>query len=78
MAALAALEADRAGRPTQYWFGDRIDHADIAVACALRHMVDAMPALIEQERFPHVFAHAARLEELEAFKAVSQPFIPPS
>ena len=32
---LAALEADRAARPSAYWFGERIGHADIAVAgCA--------------------------------------------
>ncbi|KND55285.1 Glutathione S-transferase subgroup 2 [Candidatus Paraburkholderia kirkii] len=33
---LNALEADRAARPTPYWFGDAIGHAGIAVACALR------------------------------------------
>src|ERR1041384_8407674 len=32
--ALAALEPDRAARKTDYWFGDSIGHADIAVAAA--------------------------------------------
>ena len=36
--ALAVLEADRAGRKSDYWFGDRIGHADIAVVdCAALH-----------------------------------------
>jgi len=31
---LDALEKDRAARKTPYWFGETINHADIAVACA--------------------------------------------
>ncbi len=30
---LDALEADRAGRGSVFWFGEKIGHADIAVAC---------------------------------------------
>ncbi|MGE0225157.1 MAG: glutathione S-transferase family protein, partial [Acetobacteraceae bacterium] len=33
---LEVLEQERAGRPTPYWFGDRIGHADIAVTCVWR------------------------------------------
>jgi glutathione S-transferase len=76
--ALAALEADRASRTTDYWFGDRIGHADIAVACALRHTGDSHPGLISDEAYPALGAHAARCEALPVFRAISQQFIPPA
>ena len=47
--ALAALEPDRAARKTDYWFGDRIGHADIAVATALRFVGDAHPGAVSME-----------------------------
>lgn len=75
---LRTLEEDRAARSTPYWFGERIGHADIAVACALRHVGDSLPGLIDPASYPQVHAHAARLESLEVFQAVSQPFVPPS
>jgi glutathione S-transferase len=76
--ALAVLEADRAGRPSDYWFGDRIGHADIAVATVLRFLTEAHPGLVAMEIYPALRAHAARLEALTAFKTISQPFIPPA
>ena len=42
-AVLAVLEADRASRVGDYWFGDRIGHADIAVAAVLRHLAEVAP-----------------------------------
>jgi len=77
-AVLAALEADRAARQTGYWFGDRIGHADIAVAAALRFIADAHAGLVVMAQFPALAAHAARLEALPAFRTISQPFIPPA
>ncbi len=77
-ATLTALEADRAGRPTPFWFGDRITHADIAVACALRHIGDSHPGFISASDVPALAAHCERLEALPVFKAISQPFIPPA
>src|SRR5882757_5038916 len=38
---LDALETDRAGRKTTFWFGDAIGHADIAVACVIRFTREA-------------------------------------
>ncbi len=76
--ALAALEADRAGRAGPYWFGDRIGHADIAVAAALRFIAEAHPDLASLADYPALAAHAARLETLPAFQQIRQPFIPPS
>jgi glutathione S-transferase len=75
---LAVLERDRAARAGPYWFGDRIGHADIAVAAALRHAIDSHPDTISLGGFPALAAHSAALEALPVFQAISQPFIPPS
>jgi len=75
---LDALERDREGRATSYWFGKAIGHADIAVACALRFVREAHPAAFDAARLPALAAHAARCEDLPAFRAIIQPLIPPS
>ncbi|HEY4192503.1 MAG TPA: glutathione S-transferase family protein, partial [Mesorhizobium sp.] len=71
---LAVLEADRAARHSEYWFGDRIGHADIAVATAFRHMKDAHPGLFGQHEFPALAAHSKRLEALPVFQEIQQVF----
>ena len=76
--ALAVLESDRAARGSDFWFGDRIGHADIAVAVMLRHLDEAHRGLVPMDAYPALRAHAARCEALPVFQAVSQPFIPPS
>jgi glutathione S-transferase len=76
--ALAALEADRSCGSDDYWFGERIGHADIAVAAVLRFISEALPGLIDMPSFPALQAHAGRLEALPAFKTISQPFAPPA
>ena len=45
---LDVLEQDRAARKTSYWFGDGINHADIAVTCALRFIGEAHPAVFDE------------------------------
>ena len=75
---LAVLEADRVARPSAYWFGARIGHADIAVAAVLRFVAEAHPGLVAMAEFPALSAHAARLEALPVFQAIEQPFIPPA
>jgi glutathione S-transferase len=75
---LAALEADRASRSGDYWFGDRMGHADIAVAACLRFTTEAHPGLVSLAVFPGLAAFAARLEALPVFQTISQPFIPPA
>ena len=75
---LDALEADRAAKPTLYWFGTAIGHADIAVACALRFTREAHPAAFQPSRWPAVAAHAERCEALPAFREIVQPLKPPS
>ncbi len=76
--ALSMLEEDRAARQTQYWFGDRIGHADIAVACAIRHTKEALPDVVAMQDYPNLFAHCERLESMPVFREISQPFIPPA
>ncbi len=75
---LDALEADRAGRATAFWFGEAIGHADIAVACVLRFTAEAHPALFDPTRRPALAAHAASCEAHWPFQEVAQRFIPPS
>ena len=75
---LAVLEAERSRRNTPYWFGDSIGHADIAVACSLRFLREAHPALFGESDWPALSAHAARCEALAAFRKIVQPFIPPA
>jgi glutathione S-transferase len=77
-ATLAVLESERAGRTSPYWFGGRIGHADIAVACVLRFVSDAHGAIISLKDMPALCDHCARMEELPVFKAIMQPFIPPT
>ncbi|WP_175940973.1 glutathione S-transferase N-terminal domain-containing protein [Caballeronia sp. BCC1704] len=74
---LNVLEADRAARPTPYWFGDSIGHADIAVACALGFAREAHPQVFAQTRWPSLIGHADRCETLPVFAAIVQPFNPP-
>jgi glutathione S-transferase len=75
---LEVLEQARAGIATPYWFGERIGHADIAVACVLRFAREAHPALFPAARYPALTAHAARCEALPAFAEIVQPLKPPS
>jgi glutathione S-transferase len=78
VAVLAVLEADRASRATDFWFGDRMGHADIVVATVLGFGVEAHPGLISLAAFPGLNAHAARLEALPVFQTIKQVFIPPT
>lgn len=75
---LAALERERAERSGDWWFDDRIGHADIALACALRFAGEAHPDLVVLRDHPALEAHSARCEALDVFKTISQPFIPPA
>ncbi|CCD95390.1 putative Glutathione transferase [Bradyrhizobium sp. ORS 375] len=75
---LAMLEAERAAVSTEYWYGDRIGHADIAVACMLRFTSEAHPHLFDPARYPALAAHAAKCEALPPFQEIVQPLAPPS
>lgn len=71
------LDVLNARCPTTWWFGDRIGHADVMVACALRFVTEAHPGLFDAARWPALAAHAVRCEALSAFQAVVQVFDPP-
>lgn len=75
---LAALEADRAARPGPWWFGRRIGHADIAVACALRFVTEAHGDRVRIAACPALHRHAEACESLPDFAACLQPFTPPA
>ena len=75
---LDVLEQARTAVKTPYWFGERIGHADIAVACALRFASEAHPQLFDAARYPALAAHAAHCEALPAFQEIVQPLAPPS
>ena len=74
---LEVLEKERAAAKTPYWSGEKIGHADIAVACVLRCTGEAHPALFDA-RYPALKAHAERCEALPPFKEIVQPLAPPS
>jgi glutathione S-transferase len=76
-ATLTTLEHDRALSEGP-WFGKRIGHSDIAVACAWRHVSEAHPGLIDPGEYPSLSAHSRRMEALPVFQEISQPFIPPA
>jgi glutathione S-transferase len=73
---LDVLEKERAAVATPYWSGERIGHADIAVACVLRFIGEAHPQLFDA-RYPALKAHAARCEALPPFQEIVQPLSPP-
>jgi glutathione S-transferase len=75
---LDVLEKERAAIASPYWFGERIGHADIAVACVLRFTGEAHPGLFDGARYPALTDHAARCEALPAFVEIVQKLIPPS
>lgn len=74
-AVLAALEAERTARPTPWWRGEALGHADVAVACALRFLREAHPDVWDPAAHPALAAHAEGCEALEPFRTVRQPFV---
>src|SRR5438270_5440104 len=74
---LEVLEKERAAVGTPYWFGERIGHADVAAACALRFTSEAHPQLFSEVRHPMLVLHAARCDALTEFQEVVQPLAPP-
>jgi glutathione S-transferase len=73
---LEMLDREREAIPSTFWFGDRIGHADIMVACASRFTSEAHPALFDA-RYPALQAHSERCEALSPFREIVQPLAPP-
>ena len=74
---LGVLDAERAKVTTPYWLGDRIGHADIAVACVVRFAREAHPQLFDAARYPALAAPADRCEGLTPIQEIVQPLEPP-
>jgi glutathione S-transferase len=70
---LDVLETARDGR-ARWWFGERLNHADVIVGCVLRFVREAHPEVFNAARWPVLAAHADACEALPEFKAVVQPF----
>jgi glutathione S-transferase len=70
---LDTLETARDVR-TRWWFGERLNHADIIVGCVLRFLREAHPDVFDAARWPVLAAHADACEALADFQAVAQPF----
>jgi glutathione S-transferase len=74
---VTALEINRAARPTPWWFGQTIGHADIAVACAIRFTREAHPGLFDPARWPILEQHVTTCEALDVFRRIAQTLDPP-
>jgi glutathione S-transferase len=60
------------------WFGERIGHADIAVATSLRFIKEAHPGFINMADFPILNSHCERMEAMPVFVEIAQPFLAPT
>jgi len=74
---LDVLEQERAGVITPYWFGTRIGHADIAVACVLRFAGEAHPALFPAFRSPRSTGVKSRNTSSPSATSTARVFSPP-
>lgn len=70
---LTMLERERATRSTEYWLGDTLSHADIAVACALRFISEAHPEVYASLTLPLVARDASHCERMPVFRRIVQP-----
>jgi glutathione S-transferase len=77
-ATLDVLESEMAAASSQARFGERISHADIAIACVLRFVGEAHAGRFPLAARPALAAHAERFEAMEVFREIYQPFIPPA
>ncbi len=75
---LALMEREKTSGDAAFWFGASFGHADIATACAWRFLNEAHPGLINPDSYPALAALAARMEVMDAFRAIQQRFIPPA
>jgi glutathione S-transferase len=69
----ALLERERGAQTSAYWLGERLGHADVAIACALRFLREAHPELAEAAIGPSLRALADRCEDLPVFREIQQP-----
>ncbi len=77
-ATLAVLDAEYSGAGPAGWYGDRIGHADIAVACVLRFVGEVHADIYPASRYAALADLCATAEQMDVFQAISQPFAPPT
>ena len=70
---LQVLEDDRQRRPSAFWLGASLSHADIAVACAFRFTREAHPQRFDLGPWPALARHAEACEALPVFQEIVQP-----
>jgi glutathione S-transferase len=73
-AALDVLEAERWAAEGPWWFGEKMTHADVMVACALRFVREAHEGLFDLVAWPVLAAHWERCEAMPAFQGAVKPF----
>ena len=71
---LAVLEEDRGGHDGPWWMGADFGHADIAVACAVRFLIDAHGDLFQIAGWPALERHWTACEDLPEFRDCQQKF----
>jgi glutathione S-transferase len=76
--ALGWLDQACAARAGNWLVAERMTQADLAVACAVRHLAEAHPALFSAKRHPALAAHAERCEAMDVFQRISQEFVAPA
>jgi glutathione S-transferase len=74
-ATLDKLERDLSSPKRSWCVGERMSHADIALAATLRHFRESVGKDWGFSRWPALIEHAAQCEALEVFKKISQPFV---
>jgi glutathione S-transferase len=75
LSTLELLERERRAHHSEYWFSSSISHADIALACSLRFVVDAHVSLLDLARYPALCALLERCEARPEFRLIYQPIV---
>lgn len=76
--ALDELNAARAAVASPFFFGDRPGHADVAVACVWRFLIEAHASLFDYDRWVALQRHSMVCEALPAFQSSYEPFFGPT
>ena len=76
-AVLNVLESAAAERDSQWLAGEKMSHADIAVATTMTFMKDALPDLFDLARWPSLNALRETCEASQEFLDHHQVFFPP-
>lgn len=72
---LNMLELERVRIASDWWLGERLTHADIAVAASLRHLIESQAGRYRLADWPALARHCERCEALPVFSRISQPFV---